>query len=190
MNIGSNAKLIAKLEEGKKVKFLFFWGHQERGLGPTKKCLSQWYESPFEKDGMQFLTAEHYMMFRKAMLFGDVAVAEKVLQARTSGEAKRLGREVRNFDQKTWVAHRFDIVVEGNMAKFSSTPDLRDFLINTGNRVLVEASPVDRIWGIGLAEDSLEIENPYTWDGLNLLGYALMEVRSQLIRNTHGQNYQ
>jgi len=105
---------------------------------------------------------------------------EKALNAKNPGAVKAVGRAVRGFDQAVWDANKFDLVVNANLAKFRSNDDLRDFLINTGKRVLVEASPVDKVWGIGLAEDSEAASNPNLWKGENLLGFALMEVREQL----------
>ena len=130
---------------------------------------------------MRFMTAEHYMMYEKARLFEDGEAAGRILLASSPGEAKAIGREVESFCEETWVNRRFDIVVEANTHKFTSHGDLREFLIGTGERVLVEASPVDRIWGIGLAEDDDAAENPRRWRGTNLLGFALMEVRKRLI---------
>lgn len=120
------------------------------------------------------------MMYQKAALFGDHSAVKRLLTASNPGEAKAIGREVLGFDQTKWDQHRFEIVVSVNMAKFSSDPALKEFLLNTGNRVLVEASPVDKIWGIGLAEDHPACENPNQWKGANHLGFALMEVRDQL----------
>jgi ribA/ribD-fused uncharacterized protein len=94
--------------------------------------------------------------------------------------AKALGWQVRGFDEQRWARHRLDVVVAGNMAKFGQHPQLRDFLVGTGSRVLVEASPLDRVWGIGLVDDDERAAMPERWPGLNLLGFALMEVRSQL----------
>lgn len=120
------------------------------------------------------------MMYRKAQLFGDSDAAHGILEAGNPGKAKAIGREIRGFDQELWNDHRFEIVVAGNLAKFDSDPMLRDFLLGTGKRVLVEASPVDKIWGIGMAQDNPSCENPNLWKGLNLLGFALMEVRDRL----------
>jgi ribA/ribD-fused uncharacterized protein len=120
------------------------------------------------------------MMWRKARLFGDGRTASRILQARSPVEAKALGREVKSFDESVWVAHRWDVVVSGSLAKFDSAPDLRRFLAATGDRVLVEASPVDRIWGIGVAADNEAAQDPKRWRGLNLLGFALMEARATL----------
>lgn len=99
------------------------------------------------------------------------------MAAPSPSAAKKLGRRVRGFDDATWNERRYSIVVRGNVAKFAQHPDLRDFLLGTKNRVLVEASPVDRIWGIGLAEDDERAVDPKQWQGLNLLGFALMKVR-------------
>ncbi len=97
--------------------------------------------------------------------------------AKSPGEAKAIGRRVKNFCQSTWEAHRFDIVVTASAAKFGQSDDLRAYLLGTKQRVLVEASPRDKIWGIGLAADDEHAENPYKWKGLNLLGFALMQAR-------------
>jgi ribA/ribD-fused uncharacterized protein len=122
------------------------------------------------------------MMYQKALLFNDKVAAQKLLSANNPGEAKSIGREVRGFEQKKWEENRFNIVVSGNFAKFNSNPKLKEFLLNTGKRILVEASPVDKIWGIGLAEDNPACENPNLWKGSNLLGFALMEVRDQILQ--------
>ncbi len=181
MKIISNEQLIDKLSQDEKVKYVLFWGHQEKKGQTTKSCFSQWYDSPFVEDDTTFLTAEHYMMHAKALLFEDLAAATKILYAKTPGEAKAIGREIQNFNEEQWLKNRFEIVVNANLAKFSHNSELRQFLIGTGDRVLVEASPVDKIWGIGLAKDDPLAESPTDWQGLNLLGYALMEVRSQLV---------
>ncbi|MET9633414.1 NADAR family protein [Lentzea sp. NPDC006480] len=163
------------------MDFLFFWGHQpERDGGIGKGCLSQWWPCSFAADGQTFASAEHYMMWRKALLFSDDAVAARVLAARTPAEAKALGREVSGFDDALWTASRMEIVVAANLAKFGQDPALRSYLLGTGSRVLVEASPLDRVWGIGLTADDPRAADPASWLGLNLLGEALMEVRSRL----------
>ena len=163
------------------VKYVFFWGHRARRPGVLDQaCLSQWWPASFTADGSAFGSAEHYMMWRKALLFGDDDIAARVLEARSPAEAKDLGRRVRGFDDAVWVAHRWEIVVTASVLKFGSDPGLRDYLLSTSRRVLVEASPVDRIWGIGLAVDHEHVEQPERWRGLNLLGFALMEARERL----------
>ncbi|KIX20628.1 hypothetical protein SY27_12050 [Flavobacterium sp. 316] len=162
-------------------KFLFFWGHQPSKDGTiTKTCFSQWWKSSFTVEGIEYKTAEHWMMAKKAELFGDNGVLEKILLCKSPAEAKKLGREVRNYDNETWLANRFQIVKEGNFYKFSQDQDLKQFLLSTNERVIVEASPVDPIWGIGMASDDKDCNNPEKWKGLNLLGFALMEVRDEL----------
>ncbi|MBP4138080.1 NADAR family protein [Flavobacterium geliluteum] len=162
-------------------KFLFFWGHQPSKDGTiTKTCFSQWWLSSFEVDKIIYKTAEHWMMAKKAELFKDNEVLEKIIKANSPAEAKKLGREVKHYDDKLWLENRFEIVKQGNYHKFSQHEALKAFLINTKDRVLVEASPVDPIWGIGMASDHKDVLNPKKWKGLNLLGFALMEVRDEL----------
>ncbi|SFM37159.1 NADAR family protein [Marinobacter zhejiangensis] len=180
MKIRTKDQLIDFVNHGNEAKYVFFWGHQESGQQVSKSCFSQWYDASFLEDGNRFLTAEHYMMYHKARLFGDNEACNNVLLASNPGEAKAIGREVRGFSQTIWDDNRFDIVVNANLAKFAQNTDLKAFLLGTGSRVLVEASPVDRIWGIGLAQDNPAAQNPNTWKGLNLLGFALMEVRDRL----------
>ncbi len=185
MKIRTRDQLVDFVNHGNKMKFVFFWGNQEKGSQISKSCFSQWYYCTFEEDSNHFISAEHYMMYQKAKLFGDSDACKKVLRASNPGEAKAIGREVVGFNQETWDEKRFEIVVNANLAKFGQNNELREFLINAGSRVLVEASPVDKIWGIGLAQDNSAAENPNNWKGLNLLGFALMEVRDQL-RNQQG----
>lgn len=166
-----------RFNSGERLKYVFFWGHQPGRDGVTASCFSQWYEAPFTIDGHRYPTAEHFMMAEKAALFGDTETRAEVLRASNPGAAKALGRKVRGFDDATWVTHRFGIVVRANEAKFSQNTDLGQFLMQTGSRVLVEASPVDRIWGVGLAADDEKVNDPNQWQGLNLLGFALMQVR-------------
>lgn len=162
------------------LDYLYFWGHQPSKQGMTASCFSQWYEAPFVVNGDTYPTAEHFMMAEKAALFGDQTTRNLVLQASTASEAKAFGRLVRGFDEAIWLQHRFSIVVRANVAKFSQNMEMKHFLQQTGSQVLVEASPVDKIWGIGLAQDNPKVNNPNHWQGLNLLGFALMQVRNEL----------
>lgn len=178
----NNKWVTAQFEEGRhSIKFLYFWGHQPAKNGSvTKACFSQWWISPFSVDGIIYPTAEHWMMAGKARLFNDQATLTRIIHAPTAPEAKELGREVINFDPQIWDNEKYDLVLEGNLAKFSADPALKDFLLKTGKQVIVEASPVDNIWGIGLAADDPKAADPRKWKGENLLGYALMEVRDIL----------
>ncbi|MEV5148920.1 NADAR family protein [Streptomyces sp. NPDC052727] len=173
--------LIREVRAGSRIKYLHFWGHRPRPdsrIGPS--CLSQWWPSPFVVDGVRYATAEHWMMAGKARLFGDAEAERRVLAAEHPAEAKKAGRLVRDFDEAVWARERFRLVVEGSVHKFAADDDLGMFLLGTGERVLVEASPVDRIWGIGLAADDEAASDPERWRGLNLLGFALMEARERL----------
>jgi len=163
------------------VKYLFFWGHRPSPDGTIgKSCLSQWWPCTFVLEGQSFASAEHYMMWRKALLFGDSSVAAQVLASSDPSEAKALGRAVAGYDDAVWSSARLEIVTEGNLAKFDQNPELRSFLLATGDRMLVEASPLDRVWGIGLAADDPRALDPASWLGLNLLGEALTAVRTRL----------
>lgn len=178
-------ELISAIATETPPKFVFFWGHQPAADGSiTKSCFSQWWHSPFTVDGIEYRTAEHFMMASKARLFGDTATLERILGALHPKQAKDLGRSVAHFDQEVWLSQRFDLVVAGNHAKFSQHPALAEFLLGTGHDVLVEASPLDRIWGIGLAADSPDASRPEHWRGLNQLGFALMQVRHRLSQST------
>ncbi|MEM0577223.1 NADAR family protein [Flavobacterium polysaccharolyticum] len=174
-------KLIKDFEKGSRYKYLFFWGHQKSKNGEiTSSCFSQWWTSPFVINDIKYPTAEHWMMAQKALLFNDNENYSKIIVAKSPAEAKAIGREVRGFDEKIWLEKREQIVIQGNLEKFKQNKDLKTFLVNTKERILVEASPVDRIWGIGLSSDNEKAENPKQWKGLNLLGFALMEVRDEL----------
>lgn len=174
--------LLEKIKQGETLKYLFFWGHQPAKAGQVNaSCLSQWWESsPFTVEGITYATAEHWMMAQKALLFDDHVAYEKILIAKTPAEAKKLGRGVLNFDVELWKEKCFEVVTQGNVHKFGQNADLKEYLLNTGNRVLVEASPYDQVWGIGLAAEVSEAAHPEQWKGLNLLGFVLMGVRDIL----------
>lgn len=174
--------LLREVERtGRRLKYLFFWGHTSRSgsrIGPH--VLSQWYEHTFEVDDLSYRSAEQFMMAEKARLFGDDETLAAILAAESPGAAKALGRRVAGFDEACWVAERVGIVVRGSVAKFGSSPELRDYLVGSVGRVLVEASPADLIWGIGLASDDEAASSPSRWPGQNLLGNALMGARAEL----------
>ncbi|WP_291726235.1 NADAR family protein [Bernardetia sp.] len=167
-------------KQDKNFDYLFFWGHRPTKDGSLSKTIfSQWWQKGFSVDGIIYPTAEHFMMAGKARLFEDEEMLEQILKAQTPAEAKKLGRKVINFDDTLWQEKRSEIVVEGNYHKFLDA-DYKAFLLGTGNKIIVEASPSDRIWGIGMKQDAQGICNPKNWKGLNLLGFALMEVREKL----------
>lgn len=160
--------------------FVFFWGHEDRSKGMSKICLSQWFQCPFMVDDQYYNCAEQYMMAEKARIFGDEEIRQQILAEYSQMTMKKLGRKVRNYDDEIWKEKRFDVVVKGNIAKFSQNEKLLNFLLSTGDKILVEASPKDTVWGIGLDESSPEAIQPRKWKGENLLGFALMEVRDIL----------
>ena len=168
-----------RFQKKQRIKFLFFWGHTVKDE-ITKSCFSQWFTGKFEENGIVYKTAEHYMMAGKARLFNDAEILEKIVQTPTPNQVKALGRKVKNFDPKVWNEHKYEIVKQGNLLKFSQNNKYKDFLLSTGDKILVEASPYDTIWGIGMLETDSRAENPLLWNGENLLGFALMEVRDEL----------
>ena len=183
MGIGfSREDLIDRFDEGFELDFLFFWHPKSPTLKPLGPfVLSQWYEHPFIHEGDLYRSAEHLMMVKKAELFEDFETAAKIKTATAPRTAKALGRQVRNFNEELWVQHRTRIVEQVSLAKFGSDDGLAEYLLSTGTHVLVEASPHDRVWGIGLEEGHVDACMPERWRGLNLLGFALMKTRKQLI---------
>ncbi|MFI0943487.1 NADAR family protein [Streptomyces sp. NPDC021020] len=179
--VRSVEELVAYTARGDRVKYLHFWGHRPQRDGRAGPgCLSQWWPAPFTVDGVGYATAEHWMMAGKARLFDDPEAERRALAATSPGAAKAAGRTVRGFDEAVWERERFALVAEGSRHKFGQHPELREYLLATAGRVLVEASPVDRVWGIGLAADDERAADPARWRGLNLLGFALMDARDAL----------
>ena len=173
-------ELVEQLYAGNKVKYLHFWGHTQKGDSIDKSCLSQWFPASFVINKEVYVSAEQYMMVAKAYLFDDLDSVAKIFATDSPVEAKKLGRQVKNFDAKRWSDYCMKAVVTGNIAKFSQNPALKTFLLNTKDRVLVEASPRDRVWGIGMGVNNPNACKPENWRGRNLLGFALMQAREVL----------
>lgn len=152
-------------------KYVFFWDG----------VFSQWYPSDFIIDGQKYCTAEQYMMFKKAELFGDTTIAEKIMETELPNEQKALGRKVKNFDPVVWTKHDEKIVYDGSYAKFTQNADLLSELLKTDGSLLVEASPYDKIWGIGMGAVEAARTPPEQWKGLNKLGKILTTVREHII---------
>ena len=163
--------------------FVFFWGHIARAEKQMKACLSQWFPCSFLVNDIYYNCAEQFMMAEKARLFHDEDTLQKIMQAYDPMEQKKLGRRVQGYEDAMWKTCCFDAVVRGNVAKFSQNLTLRNYLISTRDKILVEASPKDTVWGIGLDEESPDAINPIRWPGTNLLGFALMEVRDIIREN-------
>lgn len=153
-------------------KFTFFWH--------TASPFSQWHPADFIVNGLQYTSAEQYMMHQKALLFGDLKIAERIMSTNSASVQKKLGRQVKGFDQTVWEAECQRIVYEGNQAKFTQNEELLAALLATRGTTLVEASPDDRIWGVGLAEDNPRIRNRSTWRGTNWLGEILTRLREEI----------
>jgi ribA/ribD-fused uncharacterized protein len=149
---------------------VLFWGG----------VLSNWFQSPFEIDGTVYNCVEQFMMRRKAVVFGDTMVEQQIMATTNPREQKMLGRKVANFVQADWEACCLEEVLPGILAKFEQNEALRQLLISTGSRVIAEASPMDKIWGIGLAPDDVDARDPANWQGKNYLGELLMVARDSL----------
>jgi ribA/ribD-fused uncharacterized protein len=152
--------------------FVFFW---------QPPCVySQWTPARFTVDGVGYGCAEQFMMAEKARLFGDHESRGRILATSSPKAQKALGRKVSGWDEALWDREKLAIVVAGNLAKFSQNPDMLALLLATGDKQLVEASPYDRVWGIGLRADDARVYDRSQWRGENLLGEALVQVRARL----------
>jgi hypothetical protein len=153
-------------------KYIFFWD----------SIYSNWYGCEFSSAGRKFNCSEQNFMYHKALTFGDVETAEKMMKESHPRVQKKLGKLVKNYDDTTWAEVRYDIMKEAVYLKFSQNKELLSELLKTGDKIFVEASPYDTIWGIGMGEDDDLILDEKNWKGLNLLGKALCEVRAQFIK--------
>ena len=146
-----------------------FWGRNSP--------FSQWYRCRFIIDHVSYNCAEQFMMRQKALLFGDLEKAVKIMHTTSPFMQKRLGRQVANFSEKIWLEKCKDIVKRGNTAKFNQNPTLKGALLKTKGTTLVESSPCDILWGNGLTADNPKAQNKANWLGKNWLGYILTEIR-------------
>jgi ribA/ribD-fused uncharacterized protein len=152
---------------------IFFWG----GI------FSQWYSCDFvDSHDVKYTSTEQYMMAKKALAHGDYKAVQEVMDCDDPREQKAIGRKITNYSDEIWSPKRYQVVVDGNFYKFSQNPKLKELLLSTGNKIIVEASPYDKIWGIGLATYDDKVLDESKWDGENLLGKAIMKVRSLLIK--------
>lgn len=167
-------------DRGTSPSFLFFYEPTRNPDPDGRMVLSQWYPSAFSVSGEGYIHAAHWMMVQKARLFGDQPAVSALLASTNDSDIRDRGRHINGFDQQRWDEHKYSIVLQGNLHKFSQHNALQAYISTTYPLVLTEANPDDRIWGIGMAEDSPGAKNPHLWKGLNLLGFALMEVRDLL----------
>ena len=149
-------------------------------LDEENAYLSNWYPSDFTVNGINFSSMEQYMMYQKALRFGDTKIADKILATDDVAKIKKLGREVQGYDDSVWNGVRQIIVYEGLTAKFSQNEDLKAKLLETKDVILAECAVRDKIWGIGLSMTDEKRFDKDKWKGQNLLGYALMLVREHL----------
>lgn len=180
------AVAAGRSDDNVQEKFTFFW--------KTESPFSQFHPSKFtaqplfittkeDEEGYTFLFCEQWMMFNKAKLFKDETTAKKILEATTPPQCKALGRKVQNFKDDVWKLHNEKIVLEGNRHKFTQNPKLLEKLLGTEGTTLVEASPMDRLYGIGLSADNPKALSRSTWRGKNLLGELLTRLRNELSEN-------
>lgn len=143
---------------------------------------SQFHPSKFTINGIEYSCCEQYMMHQKAVLFKDEKIAEQILKETVPREMKQCGRRVKNFEDEEWTKKCRDIVFDGNYAKFSQNEKLKEQLLKTEDKLIAEASPSDKRWGIGLSEKDPKAKQPHLWRGKNWLGEALMRVRGELLK--------
>jgi ribA/ribD-fused uncharacterized protein len=173
--------LKQQYDSGVQPEFLFFTEMTAtQNTAAAQMMLAQWYPSSFSVEGDEYLHAAHWMMVQKAKLFDDYESATSLLTLRDDREIRSRGRKIAGFDQRRWDDNKYSIVVLGNLHKFSQHQALRAYISGTHPLVLTEANPDDRVWGIGMRENAPGATNPHLWKGLNLLGFALMEVRDNL----------
>jgi hypothetical protein len=163
------------MEKESAQEIIGFYG-QKREYG----CFSNWYPSRFTVHQIEFTSGEQYMMYQKAVLFGDDEIAERIMSTSDVRLIKQLGREVRGYNETIWSGLRQLLVFQGLLAKFGQNDDLKKILLSTGDAILAECSPYDRIWGIGRDLDDKRSLDVNQWRGQNLLGFTLMQVRSVL----------
>lgn len=168
---------------------ILFYGSSEPGDSVDVRSFSNWSPSNLSETDIKFISTEQYLMWRKAILFNDMIVANDILKVSTLDyvpwkrkmtRIKRLGREVSRFNLEIWERERYNIMRQGLYLKFSQNIELTHILLNTGDKIIAEASSYDKIWGIGMAASNPAAKTPANWKGLNLLGKALMDVRTQL----------
>ena len=171
--------LLQEKSDWTKDDFVFFWGHHKTN-GINKGCFSQWWPCAFKVYEETYNSAEQFMMASKARLFNDEETFQKIMEATEPNTCKYLGRQVKGFDSKEWDRVCYNIVLLGNYNKFTQNEDLKKELLATGDKILVEASPYDHIWGIAMSKDHPDCGDPGKWKGTNLLGFALTELRDIL----------
>lgn len=165
------------MEDTRMPKVIEFYRQSEVPYG----CFSNFAVSPFDIYGEHFIFSEQFIMWQKAVEFGDRETMHKILAATDPATCKALGRQVRNYDDTTWCQKRFELVLPGLMAKFEQNPEMCKVLLSTGEAIIAECSPRDTTWGIGLGVGNSRAQDPSQWRGANLLGELLMTTRAGLL---------
>lgn len=166
-----NVKCVKeRFNNEEQLTFSFFYGGY----------YSQWFPSKIRINDIDYCNAEQYMMAQKALFFKDIDIFNKIMDIENPKKIKALGKKVKNFDQEAWDQIKYHIVFNGNYNKFSQNKKLKEYLLKDNNDIIVEASPYDRIWGIGLDEFNKNCNDPNKWRGQNLLGFSIMHVRDIL----------
>ena len=158
-------------------KHVYFWG----------EFLSNWYPARFtearEGKTLEFFNSEQYFMYEKAKAFGDEEIAMRILfEGKNPKQAKSLGRKVKGYNDEVWNKMRYKVMLRANLLKYLQNKDIEKLLLNEEfeGKNFCEASPVDQVWGVGLAENDPLIDDESNWRGQNLLGKVLDEVRDIL----------
>lgn len=150
------------------------------GAGDAYGCFSNFYRAPFKFEGKCFTWSEQYIMYKKAELFEDAEMMRAVMLATTPMAAKSCGRKVSGYVDSVWVERRVELSTAGIYEKFKQNRDIRDILLGTGDAILAECAPRDKIWGIGMGVSNPAVQHPGQWRGQNILGSILMDVRRRL----------
>jgi ribA/ribD-fused uncharacterized protein len=186
----TSSPIIKRIRKSKNISstsnsskdFVFFFRPDE-----PNGWLSNWSNHPIsDTTGTTYPTVEHLIMARKASLMDDSASLEKILKTKSARTAKSLGRKVSNWDEMKWQSRREAIALEGLQLKVVQHEEVADLLKTTTPKTLVEASPYDKIWGIGLASTHVNATQPEKWKGSNLLGKLWMKVRDEALKKAEG----
>ncbi|CAF0855622.1 unnamed protein product [Didymodactylos carnosus] len=156
----------------KSETYTYFW--------KTESPFSNFHPCTVSVDNLKFSCTEQYMMYNKAILFDDKIIAAEIINAHSPRAMKALGRKVSNFNPDIWLENRSKIVSNGNYLKFTQNEHLKKALLEQHGKILVEASPNDQIWGIGMDQSNPRVANRSEWKGLNLLGFILTDICNKI----------
>lgn len=162
-------------------KYIFFY----------RDKIAQWHMADMIAPPLatKYNCCEQYMMHQKALLFEDREIAERIMKAVKPKEHQDLGKLVKGFDKEVWDANKYNIVANGNWLKFTqNTYLLKELLDLPHDKIFVEASPIDLVWGVGLDENNPKIDDEINWRGQNLLGKVITETRNRILEQLSYEN--